>query len=115
MEKYVEKVLAKWLPGGPLPRVQDSSLPYSRQFQARLDEALKRSTTSPDYPELIKPFQQCLGQLMYAACGARPDIAYPVFRLCSAMSGTRPVDLTFGYASRAVAVFTLLLPLRCGV
>ena len=27
MEKYVEKVLAKWLPGGPLPRVQDNSLP----------------------------------------------------------------------------------------
>ena len=90
MEKYVEKVLAKWLPGGPLPRVQDNSLPYSRQFQARLDEALKQSTTSPDYPELVKPFQQCLGQLMYAACGARPDIAYPVFRLCSAMSRPTP-------------------------
>ena len=90
MEKYVEKVLAKWLPDGPLPRVQDNSLPYSRQFQARLDEALKQSTTSPDYPELVKPFQQCLGQLMYAACGARPDIAYPVFRLCSAMSRPTP-------------------------
>ena len=90
MAKYMEKVLPKWLPGGPLPRVQDSSLPYSRQFQARLDEALKQSTTSPDYPELVKPFQQCLGQLMYAACGARPDIAYPVFRLCSAMSRPTP-------------------------
>ena len=27
---------------------------------------------------------------MYAACGARPDIAYPVFRLCSAMSRPTP-------------------------
>ena len=63
--RYIKKVVERFLPDGPLPRVQRNSLPYSPDFLLRIIDALAQESGS--HPELVKPFQERLGCLMYAA------------------------------------------------
>ena len=71
--RYIEKVVARFLPKGPLPHVQANSLPYSSNFRQNLIDALAQ--TSVEYPHLVKPLQERIGCMMYAATCTRPDIA----------------------------------------
>ena len=43
-----------------------------------------------DYPELVKPFQQRVGSLMYACTSTRCDIAFVVHNLCRCMQKPTP-------------------------
>ena len=88
-EKYMEKVLAKWLPGGPLPRVQATACPTrgsSRPASTRRSSSRPPRQTTPSSSSRSNSASasSCMPRV------ARPDIAYPVFRLCSAMSRPTP-------------------------
>ena len=86
--KYIQKVVARFLPSGASNRVQRNSLPYSSSFLKHLGEALAQ--TEPEYPELVREFQTRMGCLMYACGSTRPDIAYPVHSCASASPSRRP-------------------------
>ena len=89
--KYVEKVLAKYLPDGPPRRVSSNCLPYSPKLATLVEEALlAKELSGIEYPELVTPFQQRCGSYMYLNTSTRPDIAYPVSQLCRAMSCPTP-------------------------
>lgn len=101
--KYIDKVVSRFLPNGPLPASQRNGLPYSKKFMERMNDALSRDTI--DHPELVKPMQQRVGCLMYAATSTRPDIAYSVHQLCKCMTKPTPgllheVDHVLSYLSR---------------
>ena len=61
-----------------------------------MDEAAGPHTKGlpPPHPELIKPFQEMVGAVMYLCNSTRPDLAYPVHQLCRAMSRPTPELLT---------------------
>merc|ERR1711965_820845 len=64
-------------------------MPYHpKEFLVDMNEAL--SQTSCEYPELVKPFQERVGCLMYATTSTRPDIAYPVHQLCKCLQKPTP-------------------------
>jgi hypothetical protein len=42
------------------------------------------------HPELVQPFQQVVGCLMYAATSSRPDIAYVTHQLCKCLQKPTP-------------------------
>ena len=101
--KYIEKVIERFLPNGPLTKAQGNSLPYSSDFLVHVNDALSRD--SVDYPELVQPMQERLGCLMYATTSTRPDIAYPVHQLCKVMHKPTPevigeVDYVLSYLHR---------------
>ena len=74
---YVKKMLARFAPDGP--KHKNVSVPYSSDLPRLVIEAFEGSTAvEPAYPELIKPYQQRVGALMYACTGTRPDLAYAV-------------------------------------
>ena len=105
--KYVSKVVERFLPNGPSSNVQRNSLPYSENFLQHVNESL--SMASCEHPELVKPMQERLGCLMYAATSTRPDIAYSVHQLCKCMHKPTPallgeVDHVLSYLSRNASV-----------
>ena len=90
-ERYVKKVVERFLPDGPSARTQRGSLPYSEDFLSRINDSLAQH--EPAYPELVREFQERLGCLMYAANSTRPDIAFPVHQLCRCMQKPTPALL----------------------
>jgi len=90
-EKYVNKLLARYLPQGPPTRTKANCLPYSDQIHDLIESALlAKEEHGVQYPELITPFQQRCGSYLYLVTATRPDIAYPVCHLCRAMSCPTP-------------------------
>jgi hypothetical protein len=106
MEHYITTLLAKFQPDGPSSRVQEKSMPYTTEFESRLATALSLgSTAEPAYPELVKPYQQRLGALMYLTNSCRPDLGYPVSKHCTCMGRPTPdlmkeLDHLFSYLAR---------------
>ena len=106
MANYINALLEKYLPNGPSPRVQEKSMPYSGEFDARIATALSLGSNSePAYPELVKPFQQRLGSLMYLTTSCRADLAFNVSKLCTCMGRPTPdlmdeIDHTLSYLAR---------------
>jgi hypothetical protein len=105
--KYIEKIVSRFLPDGPLPKAQRNSMPYSSDFLTHVNDCLSRA--SIDYPELVKPMQERLGCLMYATTSTRPDIAYPVHQLCKCMHKPTPellgeVDHLLSYLARTASL-----------
>jgi hypothetical protein len=106
-QRYVESLVRRFLPDGPLPHVQKNSLPHSKKFLERMNEALAQ--TECHHPELVKPMQSRIGCLMYATTSTRPDIAFAVHQLCQCMQKPTPelmleVDHLLSYLSRHSAV-----------
>jgi ribonuclease HI len=102
-KRYIEKVVARFLPKGPLPHVQANSLPYSNNFKQNLINALAQTQT--EHPELVKPLQERIGCLMYAATSTRPDIAFFVHQMCQCLQKPTPelleeCDHALSYLSR---------------
>ncbi|MDA0878653.1 MAG: reverse transcriptase domain-containing protein [archaeon] len=90
-ESYIEKLLAKFMPDGAPKHIPADSLPFSKNFESRVEAALEGSTpSSPAFPHLVRPFQERLGSLMYLCRCARCDVAFPVHRLAQAMSRPTP-------------------------
>jgi len=90
-EKYVGKLLSRYLPQGPPTRTKSNCLPYSDQIHALVESALlAKEERGVQYPELITPFQQRCGSYLYLVTATRPDIAYPVCHLCRAMACPTP-------------------------
>ena len=95
MTKYIEKLLALYLPNGISSRLGKRSMPYTSRFEGHIATALSLGSTSePTYPDLVKPFQMRLGSLMYLACSCRPDIAFSVCKLCTCMARPTPDLMT---------------------
>jgi hypothetical protein len=100
---YVKKLVERFLPHGPLEKVQRGSLPYSSDFLKHIADALALPPDS--YPELVRPMQERLGCLMYAATSTRCDIAFPVHYLCKCLQRPTPelireTDLILSYLAR---------------
>jgi hypothetical protein len=90
-EKYVKKLLGRYLPQGPPTRTKADCLPYSDQIHALIESALlAKEKHGVQYPELVTPFQQRCGSYLYLVTATRPDIAYPVCHLCRAMACPTP-------------------------
>jgi hypothetical protein len=84
---YVEKIVQRFMPDGPLPKCQRNGMPYSPKFLLRINHAL---SNEPCHPELVRLMQQIVGCLMYACTSTRPDIAYPVHQLCQCLQRPTP-------------------------
>ena len=105
--KYIEKIVQRFLPDGPIAKAQRNSLPYSDDFLSNINEALSRPDV--DYPELVLPMQERIGCLMYATTSSRPDIAYAVHQLCKVMHRPTPallaeIDHLLTYLSRTASL-----------
>jgi hypothetical protein len=107
-EAYIVKLLSKFLPNGPPPHVQKNTLPYSASFLANIVHALSiegSTSLTPAFPELVRPYQERIGALMYLTTSTRPDIAYSTHQLSRAMARPTPelmdeVDHVLAYLSR---------------
>ena len=89
--KYIEKLLARYLPNGPSARAKPDCLPFSDKIHDLVDAALTlKEERGVIHPELITPFQQRCGSYLYCVTATRPDIAYPVSQLCRAMACPTP-------------------------
>jgi hypothetical protein len=86
--KYIAKLVEKFLPDGPLGKAQRGSLPFSKDFQQNLVDAL--SQTNVEYPHLVREMQERVGCLMYAATSTRCDIAFAVHQLCKCLQKPTP-------------------------
>ena len=86
--KYIEKVVSRFLPDGPIGKAQRNSMPYSGDFLKHINDSL--SQPSCVYPELVGELQSRVGCLMYAATSTRPDIAYAVHQLCKCLHKPTP-------------------------
>ena len=100
---YIAKLVNRFMPDGVPPYVQRNSTPYSKDFLTHINGAL--AISEPEYPDLIKPFQERVGSLMYSCSAVRPDIAYPVHQLCRCMHKPTPalmieVDHVLAYLHR---------------
>jgi hypothetical protein len=105
--RYIEKIVERFLPDGPTSKAQRDSLPYSGDFLSHVNAALSQS--SVEYPELVRPLQERVGCLMYAATSTRPDIAFPVHQLCKCLQKPTPAllrecDHVFSYLKRNASV-----------
>ena len=101
-EKYIDKLVSRFLADGIPSSMQLNSLPYGKNIRELVDDALAGSTSAdPAHPELVKPFQELIGSVMYACTACRCDIAYPVHLLCRAMS--RPTPDLMAEALRVIA------------
>ena len=100
---YIKKLVERFLPDGPLAKVQRNSLPYSPAFLQNVADALALPPDS--HPELVRPMQERLGCLMYAATSTRCDIAFPVHYLCKCLQRPTPeliheTDVILSYLAR---------------
>ena len=105
-QKYIEKIVARFMPDGPLSKVQRNSLPYSKDFLRHVNDALSHDA---EHPELTTELQSRVGCLMYAATSTRPDIAYAVHKLCSCLHKATPellleTDHILSYLSRTASL-----------
>ena len=82
-ERYIAKLVQRFLPDGVPARVESNSLPYSKAFLEHVADALAQDGC--ESPELLKMFQELMGCLMYATTSTRPDIAFAVHRLCQCL------------------------------
>ena len=87
-----------------LSKFRKSATPFTSDLPPKLViEALDGSTAdAPAYPDLVKPYQQKVGCLMYACTATRPDLAYAVHQHCRALSRPTPelmaeLDVIFAY------------------
>ncbi|MDC0525432.1 reverse transcriptase domain-containing protein [bacterium] len=87
-KRYIEKVVQRFMPNGPLPKAQRNSLPYSGDFLLHINESLSQSEVL--HPELVREMQSRAGCLMYAATSTRPDIAFAVHQLCRCLHKPTP-------------------------
>ena len=87
-QKYIEKIVSRFLPEVRSNKLSGDALPYSKTFLTHVNEALAQTTT--EYPELVRPMQERIGCLMYACTSTRPDIAYPVHKLCQCLQKPTP-------------------------
>ena len=88
---YIDKLLEKFLPSGAPSHISPRTLPFSKDFERRVEEAVEGSTAAnPAHPRLVKPFQERIGSLMYLCRCTRCDVAFPVHRLAQAMSRPTP-------------------------
>ena len=106
-ERYINKLVERFLPDGVSSRVQKNSLPYSPKLLEHLVKALAQD--EPEYPELVRDMQERVGCLMYACTSTRPDVAYVVHALCQALQKPTPeliteTDHVFSYLARHAAV-----------
>ena len=85
---YIRKVVERFMPDGPGNRVQKNSVPFSKDLRQNLLDALSQPVGS--HPELVQPFQQVVGCLMYAATSSRPDVAYVTHQLCKCLQKPTP-------------------------
>ena len=86
---YVRKLLTRFAPDGP--KHKRCAVPCSADLPRLVIEALEKSSaTAPAHPELVKPYQQRVGSLMYACTGTRPDLAYAVHQHCRCLSRPTP-------------------------
>ena len=104
---YINKMVERFLPGGPSARVQRNSLPYSSDFLKHINESLSQAVV--EHPELVSELQRRVGSLMYAATSTRPDIAYPVHQLCKCLHKPTPAllretDVIFSYLARTASI-----------
>ena len=87
--RYIRKLLTRFAPNGP--KYKHTAVPYSSDLPRLVIEAYEGSSANaPAYPELIKPYQQRVGALMYACTGTRPDLAYAVHQHCRVLSRPTP-------------------------
>ena len=103
-EAYIDKLCEKFAPDGIDPKIANTELPYSSHFADHLAQAVCVEGP-PQYPELVKPFQERCGCLMYCATACRVDIAYVTGALCRAMSKPTPelmheFDVCLAYLAR---------------
>ena len=90
-KKYIDKLLARYLPHGPPTRAKADCLPYSDQIHNHVEAALRaKEDHGVLHPELVTPCQQRCGSYLYLLTSTRPDLAYPVCQLCRAMSCPTP-------------------------
>ena len=106
-ERYIQKLVERFLPDGPSSRVQKNTLPYSSRFLEHMVDALAQE--APQYPELVREMQERVGCLMYACTSTRPDIAYAVHCLCRCLQKPTPAliaetDHVISYLSRHASV-----------
>ena len=76
-----------------------TKLPYSSSFLQSVADAL--SLPAGSHPELLKPLQERVGSLMYAATSTRPDIAFAVQYLCRCLQ--RPSPALIAEADHVIA------------
>ena len=105
---YVRKVLEKYLPSLPEGKTgldPRCVIPHSLDLVKKVESVT--CDTSIDskeakFPDLVKPFQEKIGSLMYLSTNTRPDIAFAVNQLCRVMAKPTPelveeLDLIFIY------------------
>ena len=101
--KYIGKVIERFFTFEQLSKFKRVSTPFTTDLPRLVMEALEGSTAdAPAYPELVRPFQQKVGCLMYCCTATRPDLAYAVHQHCRALSRPTPelmaeLDVTFAY------------------
>ena len=99
--RYIKKLLSRFAPDGP--KHKRCSVPYTSDLPRLVIEAFEGSSAdAPAYPQLIKPYQQRVGALMYACTGTRPDLAYAIHQHCRVLSRPTPelmaeLDYVFSY------------------
>ena len=84
---YIRKLVERFCPDG-YKTDASTKLPYSPTFMQSVADAL--SMPAGSHPELLRPLQERLGCLMYAATSTRPDIAFAVQYLCRCMQRPTP-------------------------
>ena len=111
--KYIEKLTAKFFPNGLPKHVQKNSLPFTANIKKHVDDAQAllidadgKKTVPIKYPELVTPFQERLGSVMYLCNSARPDVVYPTHLLCRCMHCPTPelmveADHVLAYLARS--------------
>jgi len=82
-------------------------LPHSPELIGRVADAVAAAAANGGtaYPELVKPFQEKCGSLMYSSNSCRPDCTQAVHRLCQAMACPTPelmleIDIVMGYLDK---------------
>ena len=105
--KYIEKIVARFLPDGVPTTVQRSTLPFADDFEKVIADALASDVGL--HPHLVRPVQERVGCLMYACTSTRPDIAFVTHKLCQCLQKPKPavlaaVDRVIAYLGRHASV-----------
>ena len=103
--KYIDAMIDRFYPKGLPPSIAKSTLPFTKSIRENVIEAMDCEAGEVKFPELVKPYQQRVGSLMYCCTACRVDVAYPVHLLCRCMTRPTPalmreVDHVFVYLSR---------------
>ena len=99
---YIRKLVERFCPHGARSDA-GTRLPYTPSFLQSVADAL--SLPAGSHPELLRPMQERIGCLMYAATSTRPDIAFAVQYLCRCLQRPTPAliaetDHIFAYLAR---------------